>query len=196
LTAAKIANVPVKKVTKEQRRRAKAVNFGFLFGQGVEGFRGYAARQYGVHLTEDEAVEMHDAFLSTYTGIAAWQRETLRQVRQSGRCETPGGRVRIFDGNGRSAHQALAFVIQGAEAEIMLNALATMHPDIKAQGARLVHFIHDEVIIEVPEDAKVVSTVTQLAERHIADAFRRMFPKASVGDLVETRNVENWGEGR
>jgi DNA polymerase I-like protein with 3'-5' exonuclease and polymerase domains len=103
--------------------------------------------------------------------------------------------VRRFDGaqNGHLANQALAFVVQGAEAEIMLDALAALHAGLGADAARLVHFVHDEVVVEVPDDAATVEAVSALAERAIADAFRRMFPEASVRGLVEVRVATDWG---
>ena len=196
LMAAKIANVPIDKVKKEQRHSAKAVNFGFLFGQGARGFRTSAAQKFGVHFTEDEAAEMRDAFFRAYPGVAEWQDDTIDRAKQERRCETPGGRVRWFDGTGRSASKALAFVIQGADAEIMLDALAALQPDLEAHGARLVHFIHDEIIVEAPEEKDATDTVARLVERHITEAFLRTFPDASVEGLVETQIVDNWAEAK
>ncbi len=196
LTAAKVANVPISGVTKEQRQRAKAVNFGFLFGQRTRGFRTSAAQKFDVYFTEEEAAEMRDAFFRAYPGVAEWQRAALREAKRSGRCETPGGRTLRFDGPRRSAHKALAFVIQGAEAEIMLDALAALQPDLEAHGARLVHFIHDEIIVEAPEEREATDTVARLAERHITEAFLRTFPDASVDGLVETHIGDNWAEAK
>lgn len=193
-TAAEVLGVPVERVTAEERRRAKAVNFGFLFGQGVPGFRAYAERQYGAHFTQAEAAAVRRAFFETYAGLDRWQEDTIYKVRQTGACTTPGGRVRRFDDgeNGNLANQALAFVVQGAEAEIMLEALAGLHAGLAEHGARLVHFVHDEVVVEVPDDEDAVEAVTGLAERAIANAFRRMFPQASVEGLVEAHVASDW----
>jgi DNA polymerase-1 len=196
-TASAIAGVRMDDVTAEQRHAAKAANFGLLFGQGAEGFRDHAARVYGVSMTRRQAEGVRRAFREAYPGLAEWQRHTVDSALASGRCATPGGRVRRFDpdaGN-QAGRQALAFVVQGAEAEVMLDALASMHPHLQAMGAKLVHFMHDEVVVEAPSDGETLAAVNGAVSDHIANAFRRMCPEAPTTGLVETRVSDTWGKG-
>jgi DNA polymerase I-like protein with 3'-5' exonuclease and polymerase domains len=196
-TAATLAGVDAAEVTPEQRRMAKAANFGLLFGQGTEGFREYAAREYQVPLTKREAATIRDKWLRRFQGIARWHEDTMDALRENRPIETAAGREpSAADLAGNALGQALAFQVQGTEAEVMLRALARLHPDMCQHQACLVNFVHDEVVLEVPEDGDAVAAVSAAVERAIADAFRHFFPDATVEGLVEVHAVANWAEAK
>ncbi len=126
--AAAIAGVAPEDVTGEQRRMAKAVNFGLLYGQGPPGLARSAKKSYGVDMSEEEAKEAKQAFFEAYPGLKSWQRSTADRARRSRRVTTPGGRVRDFskEPKGYSYTQALNTPIQGGAAEVMLATLACL----------------------------------------------------------------------
>jgi DNA polymerase-1 len=196
-TAAILAGVAVEELTKEHRRLAKAANFGVAFGQGALGFRDYAARGYQVDLSEREADRIRKAWLRRFEGVARWHEQTAAYLRDGYAIETAAGRMaRKADLAGNALQQALAFQIQGTEAEIMLRALAAMYPVLREHGALLGLFSHDEIIVEVEDDAETVAAMTAAVEGAIADAFRHYFPDATVEGLVEVRAVSHWGEAK
>jgi DNA polymerase I-like protein with 3'-5' exonuclease and polymerase domains len=69
-TAATVLSKPLESVTKADRQLAKAVNFGFLYGQGPKGFQQYARTEYGIFLTLEKATELRNKFFSRYRGLA------------------------------------------------------------------------------------------------------------------------------
>ena len=94
-TAAAVLGVEPEAVTKEQRQMAKAVNFGFLFGQRARGFVKYAKTTYGVNMTEKEASAAKDVFLKTYKRLAAWQEQTIAMAGIHQTVKTRAGRLPI-----------------------------------------------------------------------------------------------------
>ena len=81
-------------VDKSDRTKAKAVNFGFLYGMGAVSFRDYARDSYGVDLTEGEAAEYRERFFGLYAGLPEWHRRIKEAATQNGYVETLFGRVR------------------------------------------------------------------------------------------------------
>ncbi|MBI1318337.1 MAG: hypothetical protein GC168_05205 [Candidatus Hydrogenedens sp.] len=67
---------------------------------------------------------------------------------------------------------------------------------LRKHGAHLVLFVHDEVVLEVPEDEDIVTALSRAVKPAIADAFRRYFPDASTTGLVEVHAVDNWADAK
>jgi len=79
-TACRVSSKPLEEVTKEERRAAKAFNFGLIYGMTAETFRHYAETNYGVKMTLEEADAAREAFFKTYPGIAAWHARQKRKI--------------------------------------------------------------------------------------------------------------------
>lgn len=196
-TAANLTGTDSADVTKEERRLAKAANFGLLFGQGTTGFRGYAASKYGVELSLADAEATRRAWLHRFQGIAAWHRATASALKSGSPITTAARRVaQPKDLTGNALHQALAFQVQGTEAEIMLRAITAIHRGLDPLRARLVLFVHDEVIVEVDDCPSVLSEASELIQRALADAMLSFFPDAATADLSKVEIVENWAEAQ
>jgi DNA polymerase I-like protein with 3'-5' exonuclease and polymerase domains len=84
LTASKVARVDMSDVTKDMRQKAKAVNFGFLYTMGVDGFIVYAKTQYGVEFTKKEAQQIRETYFATYSKLKAWHERRRMEVRRHG----------------------------------------------------------------------------------------------------------------
>jgi DNA polymerase I-like protein with 3'-5' exonuclease and polymerase domains len=82
LTASKTSHKPMEEVTKEDRQRAKAVNFGLIYGMSAPTLKKYAWFNYGVRMTEQEAQDTRDAFFELYEGIAKWHTTTWNVYKQ------------------------------------------------------------------------------------------------------------------
>ena len=181
---------------KELRQKAKAVNFGLLYGQGAPGLARYAKANYGVAMTEAEAAQAKAAFLRSYPGMARWQRESSAEAKRIGKVTTPGGRVRDFrvSGGGYSYTESLNTPIQGGAAEVMLNALIRLDRYLPRLDAMLVNVVHDEVIVEVAEEQ--AEEAKDLVEQAMIEGMLEMFPDASTRGLVEAHIGSNWAEAK
>jgi len=157
-TAMAVTGLPAEKVGKEGRKKAKAVNFGFVYGMGAAKFRNYAKVKYGVDLTEEEAYEFRKRFFELYSGLPEWHERQRRFVTTHGYVRTPIGRKRRLpeiisnDKALRSGaeRQAINSPVQGAASDMNLFAaiqIAKAFPD----DVRIIATVHDAVLMEVRE---------------------------------------------
>jgi DNA polymerase-1 len=163
-TAARVAGVPVGEVTPDQRRRAKMVNFGLLYGMEAYGL---AQR---LDISRDEAQQQMDAYFSQFPEVQAFMRGIVDQARRDGYTTTLLGRRRylpeLVSGNYRDRQagerMALNAPIQGAAADIIKKAMIDLDRELRRTGsqAQLLLQIHDELVLEVPEEE--VEAVTDL----------------------------------
>ena len=169
-TASQVFAVPVEEVTPLQRRHAKAVNFGIVYG--ISEFS--LAEDIGV--TRHEAREYIDNYLTNYSGVRAYMKQVVADARETGYTQTLYGRRRYVpelkssNFNVRSAAERITLntPIQGTAADIIKlamlrveNALAENYPE-----AKLLLQVHDELIVECPEEqaAQVAALVSREME--------------------------------
>lgn len=189
LTASLILNKPVEEVTEEERRTAKATNFGLIYGQSARGLVKYARVQFGVELTLEEAAEFRRAFFQAYPKIKSWHDE-MGQAANGEIIEvrTLMGRRRLIPEDAtwwEKFSRSVNTPIQGAAADGMK---AAMVPIAKEFPSKLILQIHDEVILEVPEGeadetlgrvirimekemGKILIGVPIVAEGKVADSY-------------------------
>jgi DNA polymerase-1 len=173
-TAAAVNQVPLEQVTGEMRRRAKAVNFGILYGMSAFGL----ARQLG--LGRGEAQLFIDAYFQQYPKVRAFMDSTLEAARAQGYVETLlGHRVYVPDiaaKNGASRQYAERTAInaplQGSAADIIKVAMIRLHRRLAAElpEARLILQVHDELVVETPADtaAQAVAILRQEMEQAVS----------------------------
>src|SRR5690606_25269247 len=127
LLASEIVGKNVEDVTPDERSMAKPANFGLLYGMGALGFREYAEDVYGVVFTEEEAVEIHEAFFSLWVGMKEWHSRMVTLAHRDGQVVSPIGRVRrlpaVWDGNDRmvaaAERQAINAPVQGFASDLL-----------------------------------------------------------------------------
>ena len=159
-TAAAMLGIAESQVTKEDRKRAKPLNFGFLFGMGAERFVEYALADYGLEFTLAEAEKFKKVYLQTYPGVARWQREM--GVERPIEVRSASGRARRFNDRRQGYCERLNMPVQGSAADGMKAALVLLHRRLPPLGARLVLCVHDEVLVETPvEHAEAVKKVVE-----------------------------------
>lgn len=166
LLAAKIAGKAPEDVTSLERKRAKAGNFGLLYGMSPGGFQSYAATAYDVSLTLAEAQAVHSAFFEMWEGMRQWHERAKRRAYERGYVTSPIGRTQWLSdlyskSSFKSSHaerNALNSPVQGFGSDLMQMAAASImgtlpgYPLPKVEGAHVVATVHDEICIEVPED--------------------------------------------
>jgi DNA polymerase-1 len=187
-TAAALLGKTVAEVTKHERQRAKAVNFGFAFGMGAPKFVEYAQGSYGLAVTQEEAQRMRIAFLSEYAGVAAWQRKIKREMPLEMR--TASGRRRIFKSQTGEFCERLNTPVQGTAADGLKLAMVLLHRRLPECGARLVLAIHDELLVEAPEDR--ARDVQDVVEKTMIEGMARFV--RSVPIKVEASVRRNWAD--
>lgn len=192
-TASEAFGVPMDKVTKEQRRAAKVINFGILYGMSVRGLAEAADMQY------TQAKEFIENYFRLRQPVKAYLDGVLKDAREKGYVETFFGRRRstpdVLSSNFvvRSAAERAAqnMPIQGTEADLMKRAMILVDRELseKAPTARMVMQVHDSLIVECDEgDAEQVGKVLKAI---MEDKVATELP---VKLAVEVTVGRNWGE--
>ena len=177
-TAAKVFRVGREDVTHEMRRRAKAVNFGIVYG--ISAFS--LSQDIGVSVAE--AKEYMEAYFATFPGVRRYMDEVVQKAGESGYVETLFHRRRDLpelassNRNMRAFGQrvALNMPIQGTAADVMKLAMVAVWKRFRAEApqARLVLQVHDELIVECP--AAMAETVARLLEEEMEHVVRLSVP--------------------
>lgn len=171
-TAAQVFGMPPEMVTPLMRSRAKAVNFGIVYGIGAFSL----AKDIGV--SRKEAAEYISNYLSTYRGVDRFMNESIEKAKRDGFVTTLFGRRRYLPELASSNHMLKAFgervarnaPIQGTAADIIKIAMIHVNDRLKAEklDARLILQVHDELIIECKEELK--GTVSKLLQEEMEKA--------------------------
>jgi len=177
-TAAAVLGIPISEVTKEQRRIAKSVNFGLSYGQGPFGL----AQQTG--MSQQEASKFIKTYFEKYPGVLRYIEQTKRLAAEQGYVQTLLGRRRYFPGlakmrgpdRARAEREAINMPIQGTAADIIKIAMIRLHRALqeRAMQARMVLQVHDELVLEVPDDE--VDTAIPLVREVMSGAFQLAVP--------------------
>jgi len=191
-TAAAIYNVPVQAVDKAQRRHAKAINFGLIYGMSAFGL------SRSTDLTLAEAEEFVKTYFRQFPGVKAYLDEMRRHAADQGYVETLLGRRRYFPGlktqmnqniRNREEREAINAPVQGTAADIIKLAMLHLTPALRRAGlhASLELQVHDELVLECPmeELKETARTVQEVME----GAYTLSIPL-----LTEARWGGNWGE--
>lgn len=204
---ARVAGVAeLEDVTPEQRQRAKAGNFGFLYGMGAEGFRHYALDNYGVSFTEEEALAIRAHFFAEWDGIAAWHAKSIERARTDGQVVSPIGRVRRLPNvndpvlGGHDERKAINSPVQGFASDVMQIAAASIAGNLPTYspvaGVRLVGTVHDSILVELPEDAaeeKAMECMERMVD--VNPVLKNMGCTLKVPLAVEAKIGTRWGLG-
>ena len=178
LTAAKVFHVAPEKVTGQMRSRAKAVNFGIVYG--ISAFS--LAQDIGVSVAE--AKEYMERYFDTYRGVKRYMEQVVEKAREQGYVETIMHRRRVlpelkssnFNMRSFGERVALNMPIQGTAADIMKLAMVRVEHRLKGEGlaAKLIMQVHDELIVECPEAEK--ETVERLLEEEMGGVAHLAVP--------------------
>ena len=178
LTASQVFHVPLAEVTGEMRRRAKAVNFGIIYGISDYGL----SQDLGIY--RKEAATYIEGYLNTYPGVRRYMEEVVEQAKQDGYVETllkrrrylpelssPNFNVRSF-----GKRVALNTPIQGTAADIIKIAMIRVRDALKQEfpEARLILQVHDELVVEAPQAQ--VAEVGELVRRCMEGAMSLSVP--------------------
>ncbi len=177
-TASDVFGVPLKDVTSQMRSRAKAVNFGIVYGIGAFSL----AQDIGT--TRKEAQEYIDGYLSHYKNVAKYMTDTIENAKKLGYITTILNRRRYLPELSSSSHLTRAFgervamnaPIQGSAADIIKIAMINVYKKLKSKNlkSKLVLQVHDELIIEGPDEE--LSAVSEILKEEMENAYTLSVP--------------------
>ena len=191
-TAAKVYDVPFDKVTAEQRRNAKTVNFSIIYGAGATNL----SRQLAI--SRGEAKALIENYFSQFKGLKKYMEDTVNFARENGYVKTLVGRKRILrdinsrNGLARSNAERMAIntPIQGSAADMIKLAMIEIHATMKAKNykSKMIMQVHDELVFDIykPELEEMKAM--------IVDKMTKALPKLSVPIIVDPGTGENWLE--
>ncbi len=196
MTASEMFGVPLKDMTSDVRRRAKAINFGIIYGISAFGLANQLA------ISRQDAAEYIKTYFERFPGIKAYMDATKAQVKETGFVETIFGRrihyPQINTKNpsmrGFLERAAINAPIQGSAADIIRRAMIRMPGVLEAAGlsdARMLLQVHDELIFEVPTNA--VKAVTNLVQE-VMEGAAEPAVQLTVPLKVEAAAANNWDE--
>ena len=193
VTAGRVFHVPTEEVTHEMRSSAKAVNFGVVYG--ISPFS--LSQDIGVSVAE--AKDYIERYFATYTGVKAYMDHVKEEAREKGFVETMMHRRREmpelkssnFNLRSFGERVALNMPIQGTAADIIKLAMVRVDEELRKAGlqARLIMQVHDELIVECPEEEK--TAVEELLEREMEGVV-----SLSVPLPAEAHSGKNWLEAK
>ncbi len=192
-TASLIYGVPMDQVTAEQRRSAKTLNFGLMYGMGAFSL----AKDLGINRTR--AKEFIDNYFMAYSGVRNFFDETVMRAEETGFIETIRGRKRrilaINSKNKMEKEGAIRIAknspIQGSAADIVKQAMLDVSSALKENptGAKLLLQVHDELIFECPDDEKAISDTVALIKDKMEHAAHLRIPLR-----VSIEHGKSWGD--
>jgi DNA polymerase-1 len=188
-TASDVYKIPLAEVTKAQRRDAKVINFGVLYGMGPH------ALAQNTGMSFHEAKTFIDEYFRLRAPIRRYIDETIAHAKREGYVETYFGRRRPTPDASSSnfmvrqaAERAAANMpIQGTEADLMKMAMLEVEEKLGDRGVQVLQ-IHDSILVECPE--KHAEAVSQL----LKDAMENIYPELGIKLKVDVSSGKNWGE--
>ena len=185
-TAARVFGVPVSEVTPDLRSRAKAVNFGIVYGQQAYGL------SQSLHISMAEARDMIDRYYEAYPGVRTFLDNVVARAKQTGYAETMYGRRRHIPElkaknpqlRGFGERTAMNHPMQGTAADIIKIAMARVSRRLEEEGfaAHMILQVHDELDFECPVDeVERLTTMVRDVMEHVVDLHVPLIAEASTG---------------
>ncbi len=196
LTASQIFNIDIKKVNQDQRRKAKAINFGIIYGISQYGL----AKQ--INVSNYEAEEFLNSYFAKFPEIKVYMDNTIKFCRKSGYVNNIFGRRSHFNGindknfNVRNFQERAAInaPIQGSASEVMRLAMIRLDKKLseeKNSNSKMLLQIHDELIFEIPKKDKKV--MIKLIEKEMTSVAQSDYHSFSTPLTVDINVGDNWG---
>lgn len=200
---------------KEQRKKAKAVNFGFLYGMGAKKFKEYARDNYGLDLTDKEAAQYRDRFFAIYNNLPKWHNKQRQIVKSLGQVRNPIGRIRrlpdIYSSDkGKKAEaerQSINSPVQGFGSDLTILGMAEClgyaaydnGPKYKLDRTRLfsVGTVHDATLYLIRNDYLMEALPKIKYNTEHPKVLSKVFSfEASIPIVVDLAIGRSWGAGK
>lgn len=204
-TAASVLGIPESQVTKDDRKKAKAVNFGFVYGMGWRKFIKTAFEKYGAVFTEDEARAVREAFFEHFAGLQPWHARQRRLVHKYGRVQSPIGRIRhlpdIYSPDeavrAEAERQAINSPVQSFGSDMAVLSMVEINKKFRKLGVEghCIGLVHDAINFEIRDDhvAKALPIIKDTMED--VEPLRRKFGvHVDVPIIADLKVGQHWGD--
>lgn len=204
--AMRMTGKPASQVTKEERKKAKAVNFGFLYGMGWRKFIMTAWSNYGVRVTEEEAQAFRKAFFDQFPLLLPWHAKQRRLAHKYGRVVSPIGRIRHLpditstnqEVRAEAERQAINSPVQGFASDMALLSMVMLDKKFKKMGLKAtpIGAVHDAVNFEIPnEELKIALPIIKDTMENLP--LERLFGvDLNVPIIADLKVGTRWGGAR
>lgn len=205
IQAMKMTGKPANKVEKEERKKAKAVNFGFLYGMYPAKFMKYAFVNYEVRVDKHEAEAARDEFFAGFPALTKWHDRQRRLARRYQMVRSPVGRIRhlpdIASGDKKvreeAERQAINSPVQSAASDLMLASLIELHRILPYKQAKIVGTVHDSILFEIKEKYVDKWAPVIKATMEDIDRVKRTFGcDITVPVVADIEVGTHWAEGK
>lgn len=205
-TASQTLGVPMHAVTKDDRKKAKAVNFGFVYGMGWRKFIATAFEKYELHFSEAEAQAIRKAFFIQFPGLLPWHNRQRRLVNENQRVVSPLGRIRhlpdILSGDpgvrAEAERQAINSPVQAFASDMTQISMILIHQQFKDMGIKghILGSVHDALLFEIHRKhvARALPVIKDTMENL---PLERMFGLyLDVPIVADLKVGSHWGDAR
>lgn len=187
-------------ITKAERKKAKAIDFGFIFGMGWRGFQKYALEKYDIVFSDEEAQRAREAFFGEFPGLVDWHKRQKELVRRFHSVRSPIGRIRHLpdilsedkEVRAEAERQAINSPVQSLASDMCLLAAVILDPQLDEKEICLVGLVHDCLLYEC-KDGIINKWTTRIKEtfEHLPLAEKFGF-QPSVPIKVDIKVSKYW----
>jgi DNA polymerase-1 len=200
--AMRLTGKPQSEVTSEERKKAKAVNFGFLYGMYPKKFKSYAFENYGLEVSLSEAEVVRRQFFEEFPDLLKWHSRQERVARTLHRVQSPIGRVRHLPDilshdrmvQVEAVHQAINSPVQSMASDMMLYSMVQLDKALDDQEIFMVGTLHDAIFFECKED-KVDKWLSVIRDTMENLPLKRTFGcELSVPIVADLTHGQHWAD--
>ena len=197
MTASQVFGVDIKKVNSEMRRKAKAINFGIIYGISQYGL----AKQ--IMVTNNEAEEFLNSYFLKFPEIKDYMEKTIRFCRKTGyvnnifgrKCYIPSINDKNYNVRNFQERAAINAPIQGSAADIMRLAMIKINAVFSKESnykTKMLLQIHDELVFETPKNE--IEKIVPVIKKNMSDVSSSEYHEFSIPLTVDVNSGNNWGE--
>lgn len=183
--------------TKDDRTKAKAMNFGLLYGMQAKSYRDYAEKGYGVYMDLKEATKIRNDFFKKYKRLPMYHKRVEREVSQKGCIYTQFGRRRFFPNvfkndsylKSKDIRASINFPVQSMASDLLLSCIIEIHetdPTIKLVGT-----VHDSILVEVNNRSQLENLKRIMSSPKMLETFNI---KLTIPLVADIEGGGGWGE--
>jgi DNA polymerase-1 len=204
--AAKMTGKPKSQITKEERKAAKPVNFGYLYGMWWKKFMKTAKEKYGVDFTEEAAQQSRRDFFDMYPGFVRWHNRQRRIVHEYGRVQSPMGRIRhlpdIFSADkmvrDEAERQAINSPVQAMASDMCALSMVLIDDEFKRKGIQghVLALVHDAINFEVKNEdlARALPIIKRVMEN--LPLKKKFGVDLDIPIVADIKVGSHWGDAK
>lgn len=204
-TASRVSGIPISQLTKEDRKKGKPVNFGFLYGMGWRKFIETAFSNYGILFSEDEAQASRIIYFDMFPALIPWHNRQRKLVKKYGRVQSPIGRVRhlpdIYSPDqgvrAEAERQAINSPVQGFASDMAVSSMIDINQQFKKYGiaGHCLGLVHDAINFEIRDDhlARALPIIKTCME-DMDMIYRKFGAVIDIPIIADVSLGRHWGE--